>query len=352
MIYWCTMIAVACILGGDSAWGAAQDIGVLRTEQKRLEAIQDSLDEQRQTVVAEADELSSKIDGLKAEGSDPEELYEALRSSLVLVQRMVDIDRNVEGLKGQQDSLKEQLRLAYDWEIGMLIQKLSRQPDRGLLTQLMFYQEEREALGVGVVGTGLRYGEEMAIDPEDGPEEIRQKMELMEDIAIRLQTEAAETSEQLQRLEEEHRLRTRVRVFSSELSLFDEHLPEGRVLVRSQVIIEEKAEGPMLGDNGFEAAPSSPGIEEGILEDMRGSEDGSGAGSGAIFPVGQVLLEQREPDREGRVLSVDGVSVDDVTLEIHKLKAHQQEIHQLEGVVRERAAAFRQHLQKMLEGVE
>lgn len=352
MIHWFTIVAVAWVLAANPLWGDAQDIGALRTEQKRLGVARDSLVEQRQIVVADADELSSQIDGLKAEGSDPEELHEALRSSLVLVQRMVDLDRHMEALKGRQDSLKEQLRLAYDWEIGTLIQKLSHQPDRGLLTQLMLYQEEREALGTGLVGTGLRYGEEMAIGPEDGPEEIRQKMELMEDIAIRLQAEAAKTSKQLQRLEEEHRLRTRVQVFSSELSLFDEHLPEGRVLMRSRVVTEEKVEEPLLGDNGFDAAPPSAGLEEGILEDMRGSEEGLSGGTGAILPVGQVLLEQREQDREGRMLSVEGVSVDDVTIEIHKLKAHQQEIHQLEGVVRERAAVFRQHLQKMLEGEE
>ena len=314
MIHRLTVMAVTWVLAANSLWGDAQDIGVLRTEQKRLEAARDSLVEQRQIVVTEADGLSSQIDGLKAEGSDPEELHEALRSSLVLVQRMVDLDRDMEALKGRQDSLKEQLRLAYDWEIGTLIQKLSRQPDRGLLTQLMLYQEEREALGTGMVGTGLRYGEEMAIGPEDGPEEIRQKMELMEDIAIRLQAEAAKTSKQLQRLEEEHRLRTRVRVFSSELSLFDEHLPEGRVLVRSRVVTEEKAEEPLLGDNGFDgdnefdaAPPPSAGLEEGILEDMRGTEEGLSGGMGAILPAGQVLLEQRELDREGRMLSVEEI---------------------------------------------
>jgi len=334
--YLLTGLTLAWIGAVGAVWAETHEIGTLRAEHKRLVAVQSSLEAQRRGVVVEAEELSARIDSLKTEGEDSEELHEALRSSLGLVQRMVDIDRELEAVKVRQDSLKGRLHLAYDWEIGVLIQKISEDPDPGLLTQLMVYQEAREALGSQPVGSSLRYGEEMAISPSDGPDEIRQKMELMEDIATRLQVEAQKTVQQLLRLEEERRLRSRVRVFTSEISLFDEHLPEGRVLVRG---------------GGPERVFAAPAAGDQVLEATRGEEMKDAVG-GALAPPAQSLLSHRELAREGGPQPLEGLSTDDVVLEIHKLKAHQQEIRQLEQVVRERAVTFRRYLQKMLEGEE
>lgn len=349
MAYWWTALALAWIWTAGQAGADAREIGALRAEQRELASRQDSLEQQRRNVVRDAGNLSTRIDSLKSEKSNPEELHEALRSSLALVQRIVDVDRRMEALKVRQDSIRGRLRLEYDWEIGMLIQKISQQPDRGLLGQLVIYQKEREALGNEPVGSGLQYGEEMAISPDDSPDEIRQKMELMEDIAARLRTEARKTAEQLHRLEEENRLRTRVRVFTSEIRLFDEHLPEGRVLVR--------ASGPVVSGNGGASALEEARGQEGF-EPIRGAPPTLGdalEGSAIEAAAGAepaALLLQRETAREGDIAPLGGGMGDEVALEIHKLKAHQQEIRQLEAVVRERAATFREFLNKMLEGEE
>ena len=106
--------------------------------------------------------------------------------------------------------MQERLRLGYDWEIGVLIQKLSTQPDKGLLTQLMVYQDAREQSGAVIYGSSLRYGEQMKIGVDDGPDEIQQKLELMDDISGRLQDELDATAGVLLRLEEEYRLRSRM----------------------------------------------------------------------------------------------------------------------------------------------
>ena len=346
---WSTLLILTWVWTGGQVWADAREIGALRGEQRELSSLQDTLEQQRRNVLSDAGNLSALIDSLKGEESEPEELHEALRSSLVLVQRIVDIDRRMEALRVRQDSITDRLRLAYDWEIGMLIQKISQQPDRGLLGQLVIYQEEREALGNEPVGSGLQYGEEMAISPDDSPDQIRQKMELMEDIAARLRTEARQTAEQMRRLEEEHRLRTRVRVFTSEISLFDEHLPEGRVLVRasSAIVSEGGGSGALNGARGSEDfapiegtpptlgdAAAGPIIEEVVVEERA------------------VLLSQRVTAREGSIAPLGVGMGDEMALEIHKLKAHQLEIRQLEEVVRERAATFRQFLDKMLEGEE
>ena len=275
----------------------ANDLGVFKEHYRALGVQRDSLEVQRLLVSTEAEVLSTRVDSLKLNEEDAEELQESLRLSLGLVQRMVEIDRLLAGLDARQDSIEEQLRLGYDWEIGVLIQKLSAQPDRGLFTQLMVYQEAREQLGTEIYGASLRYGEQMKIGVEDGPDEIQQKLELMDDIAHRLQTELDATAGILRRLEEEHRLRSRMGSVTGEFQAYESKV--NRVVVR--------------------------GEQSGGQVRFRGEE--------------QVAETEQSP-------------IDEVVLEIHKLKARRQEISQLQVVVLDRAKAFRLYLRSLLEGKE
>ena len=279
-----------------SAHGDSVSLGDLKAQYRALESQCDSLAGQRLRVEAEAEALSASIDSLKLSAASSAALREALRSSLGLVQRMVEIEWKLVALEARQDSLAERLCLAYDWEIGVLIQKLAEQPDRGLSTQLTLYQEAREQLGVGIRSANLHYSEQMKIEVEDGPDEIQQKRELLEDIADRLKAEWSANADLLRRLEAEHRLCAR-----AEQARVKAQRSEERVLV--------SGEQPQ--------------------EQVR-------------------LLRQDESLAEFDLES----SIAEVALKIHKLKARQQEILQLQAVVEERAEAFRRYLRSMLEGEE
>ncbi|MCY3667013.1 MAG: hypothetical protein OXH81_15225 [Gemmatimonadetes bacterium] len=279
-----------------SAHGDSVSLGDLKAQYRALESQRDSLAGQRLRVAAEAEALSARIDSLRLSAANSAALPEALRSSLRLVQHMVEIEWKLVALEARQDSLAERLCLAYDWEIGVLIQKLAEQPDRGLSAQLTLYQEAREQLGVGIHSANLYYSEQMKIEVEDGPDEIQQKQELLEDIADRLKVEWSANADLLRRLEAEHRLCAR-----AELARAKAQRSEERVLV--------SGEQPQ--------------------EQVR-------------------LLRQDEPLAEFDLES----SIAEVALKIHKLKARQQEILQLQAVVEERAKAFRRYLRSMLEGEE
>ena len=275
----------------------ATDLGSLKEQYGALGARRDSLEVQRLLVAAEAEALSTRVDSLKLAEEDAEELQESLRLSLGLVQRMVRIDRLLAVLDARQDSLEERLRLGYDWEIGVLIQKLSIQSDRGLLTQLMVYQEAREQLGAEIYGASLRYGEQMKIGVDDGPDEIQQKLELMDDIAHRLQADLDAMAGVLQRLEAEYQLRSRMGSAAGEFQSYDS--ARKRVFVRGE------------------------------------------------HPGAQVRFRGEEEAAETELSPVD-----EVVLEIHKLKARRQEVRQLQSVVLDRAQAFRFYLRSLLEGEE
>lgn len=278
-----------------SVHGDSVSLGDLKAQYRALESQRDSLAGQRLRVAAEAEALSASIDSLKLSAASAA-LEEALRSSLGLVQRMVEIEWKLVALEAQQDSLAERLCLAYDWEIGVLIQKLAEQPDQGLSAQLTLYQEAREQLGIGIHSANLHYSEQMKIEVDDGPDEIQQKQELLEDIADRLKAEWSANADLLRRLEAEHRLCAR-----AEQARAKAQRSEERVLV--------SGEQPQ--------------------EQVR-------------------LLRQDESLAEFDLES----SIAEVALKIHKLKARQQEILQLQAVVEERAEAFQRYLRTMLEGEE
>ena len=278
------------------ALGDTGRLGDLKAQYRALESQRDSLASQRLQVAASAETLSARIDSLKLSAANSTVLREALRSSLRLVQHMVELDWKLVALEARQDSVAERLCLAYDWEIGVLIQKLAEQPDRGLSAQLTLYQESRELLGVGIRSANLHYSGKMKIEVDDGPDEIQQKQELLEDIADRLKAEWSANADLIRRLEDEYRLCTQV-----EQKRAKARQPEERILVSGE-------------------QPREP---------VR-------------------LLRQDESLAEFDLES----SIAEVALKIHKLKARQQEILQLQAVIEDRAEAFRRYLRSMLEGEE
>lgn len=318
-IIWLTLGMLGLALG--LAVGEEGQLPALKADQERLGAALVSLVGERAQVVRQADQLSAQIDSLKLAGGDSDALQQALRSSVALVQRLVEIDHSLDSLTGIQEEVRERLRLAYDWEIGQLIQRLAKEgPDGQLIGRLMLYQEAREALGEQVDPGRMRYADDLAINPEDGPEEIAQKIELMEDMAGRLHTEAEQTAAELGRLEEERRLRNQVRVFTAQISLFDEHLPDRQVVQEGATVMELAPGASIKASDARQPAPAEAG----------GRHSASGS--------------QR--------LALERFSSDDLRLEIYKLKAHQREIHQMESVLQERIQTFRLRMGESLEGRE
>lgn len=314
------LLIVAWSLG--PAIADQMEIGALKIDAERMRVLQGALELERAELRLQADSLSARIDSLKATGSSSDLLGDALRSSLVLEQGLMALGQRLEGLHSRQRQVRQQRRTAYDWEIGVLIRQLSQTPDRGLLQQLIIYQEAREALGDDVEAS-LRYGEQLDVTSDDGPDEIRQKAGLMEDMAERLNSEADAVARRLRRLQEEFRLQARVQAFTNQMNLFDEDLPEGRVL---------------LAVDGVAAT-------EGAEVSLDASDRSGSVETAAVVARREVAFGDRG------IPSVD-IPVDDLQLEIRKLKTRQQELRQLEALARDRARTFRTYLDQLLTGAE
>ena len=77
------------LLPADRVWADVGQIGVLRISTRSAFGLWLAKEKQRRLIVARAESLSTNIDSLKAADDELDELHEALRASLGLVQQLV-----------------------------------------------------------------------------------------------------------------------------------------------------------------------------------------------------------------------------------------------------------------------
>lgn len=166
-------------------------------------------------------------------------------------------------------------------------------------------------------------------------------------------------SSRIDDLEKEHHLRVQAQYFTSEISLFDEHLPEGRTLLaqseQGSELNPSLEEGSELSPPLEEESELSPPLEEGSeLSPPFEEGDGiiiaalpSGIAPDPTLSLQDALVSRREQASEDPMLLEDGAGRE-ILGEIRRLETRRQEMRRLEAEVRARIEA----LQKRLEGRE
>lgn len=320
---WRKLIWIAAVFLGAPATGeetGAWDLDALRLEQENLGVIQERLHESRHQFARVAGNLSAVIDSLKRIAPRSEEMRKALIESIAIERRLDEVDQRIEQASAAADSLRRRLRLAYDWEISRLLGALSEAMDKGLLMQLMILWEERRKLGYDVIEPELgRYPVDMTIAASDGPDEIRQKLVLLEDRLNLLREEEGRLEGRIRRLEDQGRMERKLWSLARQFRLRMNAVGE----IPGGVSVESPGQGTSAvnfsGDDG-QPPQDDPRNTGGGLVEVR-----SGEGMVAVVaPRGFVL-------------------------QLHKLHARQQELKEMEAVLQERIGAFRDHLQVHLQ---
>ena len=296
------------------------DLKALRDEQRNLEVIGESLGKQRLNVVETADSLAFVIDSLKRVDPEAADLKEALLSSMTLVHYLVTIDHRFEDLTAAKDALDERMRSAYDWEISRLFSSLSEAPDEGLLVQLMIMQEQRQALGDDIEPSRMRYSGDMSVARSDGPVEISQKVEFLEDRASLLREESRRLELRIGRLADQGQFERRLQLVAEQMRLSVRRSDEGTRATELISGSDPRASLQLTGAREPERNLESPGAAR--CNEIRR----------------QHLIRVPSP-RE-------------FDLETHKLRARQQELREMEAVLEERIQTFRSRLHELLDGGE
>lgn len=347
MRYTILILFVFVFLTAGGALADIPEIPALKAQVSRMEAMRDSLSARRTALEVAAAELSARIDTLKAgsrESTASGALQEALRRALTLADRLEEVDRGMASARRGLAASIERLRAAYDGQIAALIGRLGEAPDAALFQKLRALQEARESLQWEVRAERRSMEETLpVIREDDGPDGIRQKADVVADMATRTAAEAQGMARRLRRLEEERRLRRQVFSFAQELSLFDEALPEGRV-VSAGSAQGVSPESPQDQNTGWlSGSTGDQGATEGLAPS--GSDKSSPSGGGVQSP----LVTGREVVSAGSPLSVEDLSGDDLAREIQILKRRQAALREREQMLRLRLETFRKRLEQMLE---
>ena len=328
-----------------SAFGS--DIVDLEADRVRLLAEADSLEMRRNHLQADLNRLAAKIDGLKGPDKPLEAsgtLAGALQEAMTLTLAMEAVYQTQESIQSRLDRLTDDLRVAYNREIGQLIGQLT---DGGAATiaRLQALQKAKAALQDAVrdtVAVSI-----LSIQEDDGPKQLRQKADLMADMANHVREEALVADRAISRLEEEKRLRGRMTALTREMVLFDEHLPEGRSVrlqVSEQVV---QVAGEDLVKEGISPPVASIGTEDaGAEETLRNPAQEAIASLETVETV-EVVTEREVVTVEHAEFS-SGFALDPIDREIRILKGRKEALVDQEERLRAQVITFQQRLKELL----
>ena len=376
---------------------AAESLDSLRAEHSRLEEVRDSLLTQRAVLTARLDTLANQIYGLKRAdtGGVAETLQRVLRQTLELADRIERVDMAFEAMRTALAHLRQKLRAHYDREIDAAIAALEQGPDAAKADRLRALQRARGALEEGGMEIRPAEAQMLEVREDDGPDEIRQKADLMEDMAAQTRVKADVVVQRIKRLEEERILRVRMDTLRGEMDVFDEVVLEGSsrsprraFFVRTGGVLPDTAgqtaadvlpevvvgaerppiepsrsdtterEDPLLESGsapereiGLSHLPAPPAPPEALSADDLISEKDRRS----FFPVSgsapeRAIVVEPEIGLSQAQTPPEVLSSDDLISEIARLKGIQKALSTREQALKRRAEAFRKHLQQMLEG--
>ena len=313
------------LLAAGAAVAQVHELDGLRLEQALAMQAESSLVQERARLLQLGAGVSEQIDSLKVTGELSEALTEASLRAMELNNELARVNLQLEVLAERHDSLKVQLRAAYDWEIARLLGLLGEGWDEGLWEQLAIYQEERQGLGFDLVAAEMRYGPDMEVAPDDGPEEIEQKADLMRDKLNMVRHDLA-------------RIDRRVGYLS------------GQVEVVTSLFGQFGA-GTRGGAAGHNVRAARLGVEAEARSVEIDSAPESPARRGHQVPVRpEVATRSASPLSPGD--AGDSPAIRGLRLEILRLKARRQEIRQIEAVYANRLDVFERRRAGLLEGRE
>lgn len=317
-----TILVVVATVGvtGLGVTGAAaefRDLTAVQEQRSHLGQASDSLMSVRIRLVARRDSLSAVADSLWRVDAQSTQLLRTRSASRILVARLHAIERHLDSLEVARDSLDADLRDAYDWELARLLGSLTEDGwDEGLYRQLLVFREERADLGNTIRASAHRFDEddELSVAADDGPEELRQKIEFAQDRVAAYQQEQHEIARQLRFIERD------VMMIRRYWHLADEMLR--RRGSESDMLQMRVVPGP-----------------EGSSVELAPPDAESPATRGAMG------LSQALPDSSAPMEAP-------WLLEGQRLKARAQELNEVEAVLQERISVFHEHLARILAGDE
>lgn len=271
-------------LAGTEALLWASDPSELEAQIADLRRQQVSLQGEREALLQQAQQLAAHIDALRQEdkgglGGSERRLTRKLQESVELSQRIDALSRRIDELTAQIAGMTRELKEFYEQRVAELVRQIdlaAEDQKEGLTRQALMYLAAKLKLEGSVVFVpDVKLTAQIEATPQDGPEEIRQKADLVSDVADKLTAQLALVDVRLRDLGQQQRMRRKMREFAEEITFFDEDIAMGRTVRPS----EAQASGSLrdsegepswgLGPSGYKGEPATEADGHDVQEPVR-----------------------------------------------------------------------------------
>ena len=340
-----------------NSWAAEDRISVLKKEISTLEDQKGRLEAKKQKLMDEGDKLSREIEELKMQSRGGlgiigrYKLTRKLRKAQALSGKIQIFEKDIHDVESGIDSKKKSLEREYDRQIDILLKKLNEasqaEESRDILERLRQYQSAKEQLAEQDEEEPAEYLDVSKIEIEefDGPQEIREKADLLNDVADKMGNGVETLSARIERLKGELETRTKLGEFAEEISFFGERVSKEEIVaaakeesskpvdekpVTETLVTLEPSENDVdakFGDT--ETISRQPVAQPPTEEIVKVTE------MGAIEPSGKMVLE-----RNGVSADFTGTSLEQMEKIIELMEKQKKELEKELAAVSQKARLF------------
>jgi len=232
------------------SWSAEDNITILRNQISSLEKQKEQLEAEKRMLITEGDELSYKIEDLKIQAQGGlgiigrYKLSRNLRKAQRLSEEIQALEKRIYEVENELEEKRSVLEKEYESQIAYLMQKLNgaegkkiglkTEEKRIMLGKIQEYRFEKEQL------TKSRKGKEEHLDvvkieiaEHDSPKEIREKADLISDVANKTNARITLLDSRIKKLKDELKTRKKLGEFAYEISFFGERVSREEIVSKS-----------------------------------------------------------------------------------------------------------------------
>ena len=345
-----TVLLLMCLCV--NSWAAEDRISLLQKEISTLEDQKGRLEAKKQKFMDEGDKLSREIEELKMQSRGGlgiigrYKLTRKLRKAQALSEKIQILERDINDVESGIDSKKKSLGREYDRQIDILLKKLNEasktEESREILERLRLYQSAKEELAKQDEEEPAEYLDVSRIEIEelDSPQEIREKADLLNDVAGKMGNGIETLSARIERLKGELETRAKLGEFAEEISFFGERVSKEEIVAAAKPVDEQPDDVPVTleaSESGNKdadvvdtiAMPRQPITQPPTEEIARVTE------VGASEPSGKMVLE-----RNGVSADFAGTSLEQIEMLIKLMEKQKIELEKDLATVSQKAKLF------------
>ena len=337
-----TLFFLLCLCMG--SWSVADTITALQDQMSALEKQKAQLGEEKQTLTAKGDELSYKIDDLKIQAKSGlgiigrYKLSRNLRKAQALSEEIQMLEKKIREIKNELKDKRNELEMEYENQIAVLLEKLNTvnqiEEERKILEKVKEYQMAKEQLAEPEEKELERLDiTKIEIKEYDGVQEIREKADLINDFANKLNNRINMLNVRMERLREEFETRIKLREFAEEISFFGERISKEEIVSDSgKESVEESDEVLIEKGNFLESDTPISGMDS-TMPSTR--EPVATTATQPPASPGRIVME-----RNGVSADFVGISLDQTEKEIKLLEKQKEDLKKELSALSEKANHF------------